>query len=339
VEVETIVARSGFHLRFPELHHYTSIAGMEGILRSRAIWATHFEHLNDQSEIIHLKSDLANALANAVCPIVARLRKSDSRVLGESRVAGGVSPYSRFLASTLVDSFYRAAFTGKGVRPMAVPFVSSFCSHASDQLYERENGLLSQWRGYGEDGGCCIVFDTAGLISMLLREFDAFYWIGNGIDEVVYATSEISVAVRYSVLVAELAKIVEVGLRRGLSQMPVTPAALTEFLDASTRFKHQGFREEREVRIVAIPGSSATADAVSREHAEFTRQAIKSVRSHPSENRGRPYIVLFETLDAQLPINRIIVGPSRRQDDNFRRVSAAVGARFPLVRSHTPFVG
>lgn len=338
MEIEAIVAPAAFHLRHPELHHYTSLAGMEGILRSRALWATHFEGLNDRSEVTHLKSELVNALTEAVVPVVNRLRKLDTRVLADSRIAGGPFIYARRLAATLVDSFYRTAFTGQGVRPMAVPFITSFCSHAGDQSYERENGLLSQWRGYGEDGGCCIVFDTLGLIALMQREWDAFYWIGNGIDDVVYATTEVSVASHYSALVAELTTIIEGGLRRGLSWMPLTSNATVGFLDAATRFKHQGFKEEREVRIVAIPGSAETADAVSREHAEFTRQPIKAVNDDPSENRGRPYIALFGTLDAQLPIKRIIVGPSRRQDDNFRRAIAVGDHHFPFVRSETPFV-
>jgi hypothetical protein len=339
VEIGAIIAPAGFHLKHPELHHYTSLAGAEGILRSRVLWATHFEGLNDRSEVTHLKSELTSALAEAVVPVVNQLRKLDRRILGESRSAGGPATYARRLAATLVDSFYQVAFTGEGVRPMAVPFIASFCSHAGDQSYERENGLLSQWRGYGEDGGCCIVFDTPGLISLLQLEWEAFYWVGNGVDDVVYATADVSVASRYPILVAELTKVVEGGMRRGLSQMPLTSNAIATFLDAATRFKHQGFKEEREVRIVAIPGSAKTADTVAREHTAFTRKPIKDLHDNPSENRGRPYVALFDTLDAQLPIKRIIVGPSRRQDDNFRRAIAAAGHGFPLVRSKTPFVG
>lgn len=339
MEIETVVAPAGFHLKHPELHHYTSLAGLEGILRSRVLWATHFESLNDGSEVTHLKSQLISALAEALLPIVNRLRNTDRRILAESRTAGGAIIYARRLAATMVDSFYQVAFTGKTVRPMAVPFITSFCSHSSDQPYERENGLLSQWRGYGENGGCCIVFDTQGLISLLEKESESFYWVGIGIDEVVYAISQVSVASFYVVLVAELAKIVESGIRRGLPKMELTPIAITNFLDAATRFKHQGFKEEREVRIVAIPGSSETADAVSREYAAFKPGPIKATRANSSENRGRPYITLFDTLDAMLPIKRVIVGPSRHQENNYERAANVIERQFPLARSMTPFLG
>jgi hypothetical protein len=338
MEIETTIAPAGFQLNHPELHHYTSLAGMEGILRSRTMWATHFQSLNDSSEITHLQVRLTDALAVALVPIVNRLRGIDRRVLGESRQAGGTSRYARRHAETLVNSFYQAAFTGETVPPMAVPFITSFCSHAADQPYERENGLLSQWRGYGADGGCCIVFDTAGLISLLQREWDGFYWVSNGIDDVTYATDDICVASRYAILVDELSKIVAGGIRGGAHEAPITPAAMVTFFDAATRFKHQGFKEEREVRIVAIPGSADTADKAVREHAEFPHMPIKDVRI-TSENRGRPYLVLFDKLDIPWPIKRIIVGPSRSQDESLRRVALAVGNEFPLLRSETPFLG
>lgn len=38
------------------------------------------------------------------------------------------------------------------------PHIVSFCSSRDPRV--REHGLLSQWRGYGSDGGCAIVFDS-----------------------------------------------------------------------------------------------------------------------------------------------------------------------------------
>jgi hypothetical protein len=338
MEIEVILAPAGIHRRHPELHHYTTVAGLEGILRSRTLWATHFQGLNDRSEVTHLKTELTKALGDALVPVVDRLRKCDRRILGESRAAGGPTVYARNHSRTLVESCYSVAFTGKGVPAMAIPYIVSFCSHAGDHAYEQANGLLSQWRGYGQDGGCCIVFDTLGLVDLLRREWDGFYWIGNGIDEVVYASHDISVVTRYGDLVIELAKTVEDGIRNHRTSAPLSPSAMPQFLNAATRFKHQGFKEEREVRIVAIPGSAETAELTSRSHPEFTRKPIKLPREHPTENRGRPYITIFSTLDAQLPIKRIIVGPSRHQDENLRRAVVAGGHALYVVRSETPFV-
>jgi hypothetical protein len=339
MEIETTVAPAGFHLGHSELHHYTSLAGMVGILASRALWATHFQGLNDSSEVTHLRSELTKAVAQALVPRVIQLRQTDKRILGESRTAGGPIQYATHHARTIVDSFYRVAFTGEGVTPMAPPFIVSFCSHANDHAYERENGLLSQWRGYGSDGGCCIVFDTRGLVEILARECGAFYWIGNGIDAVIYATPDVSIASLRPTLIAEFLKTIEHGIRRGIGWVQPSAGVIVQFLETATRFKHQGFQEEREVRIVAIPGSAETSQAAFREDAEFVPMPIKPIRRSDGVNQSRPFIALFESLDVQLPIRRIIIGPSRHQKDNFQRASAVIRGRIDLVQSATPYIG
>jgi Protein of unknown function (DUF2971) len=339
MEIETTIAPAGFHLNHPELHHYTSLAGLEGILGSGILWATHFQSLNDRSEVTHLQKDLTEALAQAIIPVIDRLRLTDRRILGEMRAAGGLATFARRHAKVLIDSFYRVAFTGISAQAMAVPYITSFCSHATDQEYEKRNGLLSQWRGYGKDGGCCLVFDTRQLIDVLTKESYGFYWVAIGLDEVTYATPDIVVASEYSTLVSELARLIEGGIRRQVNWMPASEEGVSGFIEAATRFKHQGFREEREVRIVAVPGSAATSHAAAREHPrEFVQQPIKEVRHTVKENRNRPYLRLFDTLAIKVPVTRIIVGPSRQQDANLSRVSAAVGRSIEVVPSATPFV-
>ena len=347
MELKATVAPTGFDLAHPELYHYTSIAGCEGIIRSRTLWATHFKHLNDRSEITHLQEFLIASAAEAMLPIVNRLRQSNSRVLGESRASGGPKEYAGRHAKVLIDSFYQTSFTGASgtgasgpwkVVPMTVPFIASFCSHAGDHSYEKENGLLSQWRGYGERGGCCVVFDTAGLVDLILREWDEFYWIGFGIDQVIYATPDMNVSTNYASLIVEFTKLIETGMVKGLDRIQASSTSVVEFLQAATRFKHQGFREEKEVRIVAIPGGAEIAEAAAREHPDFKPKSVNFVRQFDTENRGRPYLPLFRTLDAQLPIIRIIMGPSPQIEDNLSRVRAVAGPNVPLIRSATPFI-
>src|SRR6266702_2810323 len=56
------------------LYHYTNVAGLEGILKSEAVWFTDFRHMNDPSEISH---------GIELCRDVIRLRKpgKDGRVV------------------------------------------------------------------------------------------------------------------------------------------------------------------------------------------------------------------------------------------------------------------
>jgi len=42
----------------PELFHYTGVAGVEGILKTQTLWATHARSLNDASELIAFRERL-----------------------------------------------------------------------------------------------------------------------------------------------------------------------------------------------------------------------------------------------------------------------------------------
>jgi hypothetical protein len=109
-------------------------------------------------------------------------------------------------------------------------------------------------------------------------------------------------------------------------------------LSTAPRFKHQGFREEQEVRVIAIPGKQSTADMMRSERPEQEVAPLKAVRSRVVAAGECPYIALFDCLRETLPIKRIIVGPSTNQDENIIRVRHLIKNNFPLSRSATPFI-
>ena len=153
----------GFVSSHPELHHYTTFSGLSGIIQSNTIWATHFANLNDKSEVLLLRNTLIQAVADAyLCYILIR-QDTDSRFRDFILERGGHSNAATSDARWLVNILYAKIFENS----IAEPFIASFCSHANDQSYEQEHGLLSQWRGYGGDGGFCIVFDIAALVKLL----------------------------------------------------------------------------------------------------------------------------------------------------------------------------
>lgn len=45
-----------------KVHHYTSDQGLINILKTKSLWATHFEYLNDQSEYKHAKEIIINVV-------------------------------------------------------------------------------------------------------------------------------------------------------------------------------------------------------------------------------------------------------------------------------------
>ena len=108
------------------------------------------------------------------------------------------------------------------------------------------------------------------------------------------------------------------------------------FVSAATLFKHQGFKEEREIRIVAIPGTNITREQVKKEYPELEPGVIKEMYKNQKERR---YVVLFESLKVELPIKRVIVGPSKTQQENYVRAKTLLGSSVPLALSVTPYIG
>jgi hypothetical protein len=116
---------------------------------------------------------------------------------------------------------------------------------------------------------------------------------------------------------------------------------LEEFLASATTFKHVGFKEEREVRIVAFPTSYSLKEEMRALGADaaYLAKPLKQIN-----NRGKRsdvlYIRLFEFNDhPTLPIKRIIVGPHKSQAELARRVEALVGSKIPVTCSETPYIG
>ena len=316
----------------PELHHYTTFDGLVGITQNNSLWATHFSQLNDTSELNVLKQPLIDVLKQRFF-ITLRAKQSKSvRLRLAIRASGGLDKTAADVAGALVNTLHEVTFEGGGEIDFGEPFISSFCSHYADQEYERSNGLLSQWRAYGGQGGYCIVFDAAAIGDLLVREAEEFYYAHVDLDAVHYARDGVPLSETFPMLLQHCEQILEdvtdrVEIKAG--------AAFGPFVSGAALLKHQGFLEEREVRIVALRGSKALLDAEVREGGKA--KPIKPI--HTNNATKKRYIKLFETLGTKLPINRIIVGPSRDQSGNYERARAILGNRPTIVLSQTPFIG
>lgn len=98
-----------------------------------------------------------------------------------------------------------------------------------------------------------------------------------------------------------------------------------EFLIGSTLLKDPKYRPERELRIVAIPGTAKLSTMALREHARvFKLLPLPEMRTRQD---GRRYVSVFEDKPIRLPVLRVIVGPA-----------AGAEERIALVRSLLPGV-
>lgn len=119
-----------------DLYHYTTAAGLSGILENKSLWATHTSFMNDEEEIV--------GFYDRVLPSILR------PVFGNEQVEKLIHISKRVLP--ILNDRYITSF-----------------STATDPLV-RGHGLLSQWRAYGPDGGYAVVFDTGPLDKILSEE-------------------------------------------------------------------------------------------------------------------------------------------------------------------------
>lgn len=323
------------HETHPELHHYTNWNGLSGILTSQQLWATHYKHLNDRTEIIQLKNQLTEVLAKRIESFIRELIPTRGfkfrRKLTE---VGGIKNLASSEAQHFIGVYYEVTFNGgPSGQPFAEPFITAFCSHKNDDDYVKENGLLSQWRAYGNGGGFALVFDTKGLYPFLEKESNDYEYPTLTFLDVVYE-SNLSDTEKYF---ENLITILE-GLFRQEIQDNRHDAglALEPFLNAAVRLKHRAFREEREVRIAACPMSAKFRAYLRQEHPTYSppNKALKTVQFRES---GVPYIELFGFSRQALPIKRIIVGPHADQAAQLSRVKT-LAPNIKIVASDTPFI-
>lgn len=147
---------------YPELFHYTGAAGVVGIITSGTLWATNAEFLNDQEEYRWFFTQRFPALLRKA---IDRADEGIHDPMTRMKIAaqpGGDAAAKNAWFEGLQHLF------AENIRDMEDPYVTSFCAASSPLM--SAHGLLSQWRGYGREGGYAVVFDTKGLEELWPRE-------------------------------------------------------------------------------------------------------------------------------------------------------------------------
>ena len=331
---------------FPELFHYTSIAALRPILQSNTLWATRATHLNDSTETELIWPRIAPIVIGYYRQELHRLARRDRAARNLINRNGGVAQVAQSDGSMMVD-ILRAQMLGDATEPTRAPvFIVSFSTHSgnyeSDE-YHRQHGMLSQWRGYCGDDGVAIIFDSSGIEKLLSAENERFECWPLTLSNVVYDSKNLKLEKRFS----DLFNAFEIFVRRFIQTKGGAPS--TDELDtnevieqiglAFARLKHAAFREESECRIVvgATPESICTEGASDDPHAA---KAIKIIHHRSSRSGSIPYVRVFEESNENLPIKRIIVGPSRNQQAHLETVQGlARTIGIEVTASETPFVG
>lgn len=283
----------------PILYHYTSQAGLLGIIESKCIWATEIHYLNDSSEFQYF-FDLVNEVGDDLAEEIGRSKEG---------VSAGV--VGRGIATLL-------SFSNVPGDIMKFPyFVTSFTA---------QGDLLSQWRAYSrEDIGYSIGFSSSKLEQMArvnrFRLVECTYdadrhrrIIRNLFQTAVLAESAIKGYIENGRLTEDGAK--SIGLLISSKELPrqtVISAHLTNpksaldevplalaigLLKSGQTFKNSAFSEEKEWRVV----SNLTP----------LTMLMGNVRFRTGKHMIVPYVEFWLTDSAHrdMPIEEVIIGPS-----------------------------
>jgi hypothetical protein len=248
------------------LYHYTDPGGLLGILNSKALWFSRSGFLNDTTEATH-----GLLLIKAILKEKLELKNT---IFSESLLQTTESRIGTFLTSNYA------------------PFITCFCERGD---------LLSQWRGYGSLGGgfaigfrpnelearvttkgrpavlAKVIYDIEHQKSYISRAIDAFCALADKWEAAGWEEEK-----------DKLIEAADMGLR-------------TALVDAFFRFKHPGFAEENEWRLIV-----------------FERMDHPALGFRSAGPRIIPYFCInmcrATTPSESLPITRIVCGPTVNQE-------------------------
>ncbi|WP_304075606.1 DUF2971 domain-containing protein [Maricaulis maris] len=281
----------------PQLFHYTSFEALKLILGSGSLAARPFTKTNDAVE--------GRALREAIVQAMHDRGLKDIRGIFAEHNAEFIGTDEEFIEVCRQDA--ENCFDAIISANPSQPYLTCFSTHR--EQHHIENGLLTMWRVYGDNGhGVALGFDAEKLREITeqtqkYRAVDIIY-----LDEVGYGAASALVSKRMrefpsmtdlymKAIAAVCCENKQVFLNAG--------ADLMRFLILNLACKHPDFEDEREVRLVTM---EALPDNV------HGREPLKRLGD------GR---LLIKCLDA---LNEVIVGPSGRQDQQINRVVRLLGA-------------
>ena len=253
------------------LFHYTTIKGLQGIVENRSIWATDTRYLNDFSENSYSKKILRQELIN-FCKETPVFHKNTTP---------NKSPGYHFLK--ILEENIQTLFPSD-------KFSFYVCS------FSEQKDLLSQWRGYGQDGTGFSLGFNINKLSQCLKEsnFD--------IRPCIYEEEKQKELMR--ALIKETASqfMDKIGYSNSIEETWdnegkfILADFMLKFIKLAPTLKHPKFEEEKEWRVIASLQTQKVLDAI-------------KIRSGTS--MLIPYIeILLPTKNNKLVIEQIVIGPT-----------------------------
>ncbi len=239
------------------LAHYTTLDGLSGIVQTGKLWASNVSFLNDNREVQHGLE--ASLAAIPMLSVEAKYK-------------------------VWRKSLQRAA---KDLEEGKLPDTYAVC-------FCQEGDLLSQWRGYGgAEQGVSVIFDRKKLELMLKKNGAEPY-------RVIYcdvsAQHKMRTALRAELKRAESEELFA-DILGNSTQQDHDDFAYETICKLLPKFKHLGFKDEREYRFVIQ-----------------TEGRPKNLCFRAKGNVMVPYLELGPGRRGKLPITKVIIGPGKNQE-------------------------
>jgi hypothetical protein len=318
--VENVICSLDTMLSHPELYHYTNQAAFEGIVRSQALWCSHYGEMLDTDEIRLMRNLLPQAIAPRMDAIIEKLNLRLRQIWNS---AGGGAKIAR----DLVNSLYGAIFDGEAAYSALDPYLFSFSTHAADGSFDREHGIRCQWERYATFDGYCLVFDINDIAKMLQAEGETRFWSWLMLEPVRYADRKVEE------IFPELIYAAADTLRQFVGGIMHPEMQVSEFLRGTTLLKGAVYESEREIRIVAVPGSTEIAKYAAQQHRAEFNSTVPLPEIRLRSDCGKRYVALFDGLGQRLPIKRVIVGPGGQQVERALHARSILGKDIPITNS------
>lgn len=307
------------------LFHYTTADGLDGIFDKGVIWSTAYYCANDESELAAGKGILQPLFRSKTYELI---NANDPRVMTFIQRGVDILEYA---------NKFEQQVSAMALNSLCA-YITCFCRPNSEDDFH--HGLLSQWRGYGIDGGYALQFSrkkllaaienankTDGLDYMLQ---DVHYTIDNPLKEEVLTHKDTFVSA-YMRFLDELAGPLDQILKKTTMSNPVAVllgGPLEAFLDYLVQTKNKHFNEERECRLSLIQAMSACGGCLPVAYFNRSGLLVPYIKT-PSSS--------FNVLDC---IEWIVIGPGPRLEARVKSVTQLVkqsGRDIKVRPSHIPF--
>lgn len=304
------------------LFHYTTANGLLGILQGGELWSTAYHCVNDQSELSEARGTIRHIVRKHTSTMI---ENGDAKVDALRRKGVDI----RDQADRFEDLVVAHALNALSV------YMTCFCRPTGKE--EFLHGLLSQWRGYGSDGGYAIQFNAKRLKAEIERANsdhdtsydlqDICYHADNPFkDEVL--RHEQSYIESYEKHLDDVVnfRLEQPRLRSPITDLPGGP--LEAVIDYLVNTKSSHFSEENECRLSVVEPASAGRGSLSVEYLNREGLVVPFTKT-PSD---------CKVVDC---IDWVVVGPSPNIEQRFRSISQMVkkmGLDIKVRPSHIPYM-